>query len=663
MVSNSENEFNVQGYPKSIKGLQERVKNYSQKTAVRYTSVWNKLLKKYDQQENILVNPEKSIETVVTNIISEYSNNEFRDSTFRQYRASIIYRLCIILNEQQSEGGKKIISLPKIARIFESLKNVEAINADKKQPRRSSSSKAKYFPKDLYEHVQKTQNEAIGSKLGVMLKWFLEANIYIGLRPVEWLSLRLACDVESKCLCLVVDNGKNSNGRANGDFRIMDLLETDRDKLKRQLRVILGFKRLLDIELEKKARKFLADMSSETGKQYQLYISSKEPDQYLYETVGVLRETINGINAETKYVHGVQNSNDILIHNELTINGIKPMNGTETVDGINSEHGQTHGAKTQNQLNSVSDLDRQGRLTINGIETDDGKKIHGAPINTANGIKPVNGIETANGFNSDNGIETANGFNPDNGINTGDGIGGGRNTHLKSISQSKVISQSETISREFSFSQKSTAQLNSVDGENTGHSNEIHGAPNLSDFGLNTVGGNNSIDGNNNSDNGLNAVLLSAFNTAVVESYVDRWGTIQYAICQSYMDSLQSKLYRICNEFYKNKKIGLPEEIELNKMNATIYSTRHQAVANRKKAKWKLDEIAGWFGHASIDTASRHYGRAGRAWGELPQYRTSKYSVELVRIREAVLEQELTPMTDEELMNEVMPDQYLDDLI
>lgn len=412
MVSNSENEFNVQGYPKSIKGLQERVKNYSQRTVVRYTSVWNKLLKKYDQQENILVNPEKSIEIVVTNIISEYSNNEFRDSTFRQYRASIIYRLCIILNEQQSEGGKKIISLPKIARIFESLKNVEAINADKKQPRRSSSSKAKYFPKDLYEHVQKTQNEAIGSKLGVMLKWFLEANIYIGLRPVEWLSLRLACDVESKCLCLVVDNGKNSNGRANGDFRVMDLLETDREKLKRQLRVILGFKRLLDIELEKKARKFLADMSRETGRQYQLYISSKEPDQYLYEAVGVSRETINGINAENKYIHGVQNSNDILIRNESTINGIKSVNGIgDTANGNNSEHGQIHGVKTQNQLNSGNGLDRQDRLANNGIETDNGK-IHGAPT------------ITANGFNSDNGIETDDGFNPDNGINTGDGIGG-----------------------------------------------------------------------------------------------------------------------------------------------------------------------------------------------------------------------------------------------
>ena len=99
------------------------------------------------------------------------------------------------------------------------------------------------------------------------------------------------------------------------------------------------------------------------------------------------------------------------------------------------------------------------------------------------------------------------------------------------------------------------------------------------------------------------------------------------------MDSLQSKLYRICNEFYKNKKLGLVEEIEVNKANATIYSTRHQAVANRKKAKWKLDEIAAWFGHASIETASRHYGRAGRAWGEGGQHAVVQQGARIVQLQ------------------------------
>ena len=256
MTVNSEYDIKAQAYPKSIKGLVERAQNYSNRTALRYTNVWNKLLNKYGEKDNIVNNPEAAINNVVNNLIAEYSNNEYRDSTFRQYRAAVIYRLSVILLEQ-GRTGNKILSLPKAARFFESLKNVERINTDQKQPKRSSSSKLKYFPKDLYEHVGKTQNEVIGSKLGVMLKCFLEANMLLGLRPVEWLSLRLACDVEKKCLCLVVDNGKHSNGRANGEIRILDLLEDDREKLKSQLRIILGFKKLLDKELENKARKIL----------------------------------------------------------------------------------------------------------------------------------------------------------------------------------------------------------------------------------------------------------------------------------------------------------------------------------------------------------------------------------------------------------------------
>ena len=254
MTVNSEYDIKAQAYPKSIKGLVERAQNYSNRTALRYTNVWNKLLIKYGEKDNIVNNPEAAMNNVVNNLIAEYSNNEYRDSTFRQYRAAVIYRLSVILLDQ-GRTGNKILSLPKAARFFESLKNVERINTDQKQPKRSSSSKLKYFPRDLYEHVGKTQNEVIGSKLGVMLKCFLEANMLLGLRPVEWLSLRLACDVEKKCLCLVVDNGKHSNGRANGEIRILDLLEDDREKLKSQLRIILGFKKLLDKELENKARK------------------------------------------------------------------------------------------------------------------------------------------------------------------------------------------------------------------------------------------------------------------------------------------------------------------------------------------------------------------------------------------------------------------------
>lgn len=645
MTVNSEYDVKAQAYPKSIKGLVERAQNYSNRTALRYTNVWNKLLIKYGEKDNIVNKPEAAINNVVNNLIAEYSNNEYRDSTFRQYRAAVIYRLSVILLEQ-GRTGNKILSLPKAARFFESLKNVERINTDQKQPKRSSSSKLKYFPKDLYEHVGKTQNEVIGSKLGVMLKCFLEANMLLGLRPVEWLSLRLACDVEKKCLCLVVDNGKHSNGRANGEIRILDLLEDDREKLKSQLRIILGFKKLLDKELENKARKILSQLSADTGEQYKLYISSREPDEFLYEYYGVNSQRatinedpnngdpINGIKTKDG-IHGLGAHGDIL--NRSSDNG-ETINGINTGDGIAGDAAR-HGAQNRTigdaAINSARRSDLHG-VTANGTDT-------------INGINPVDGSNTESGRKShgEDGLgDTDNGINPDNGKNPVDG----------SIGQVDSQQSDKTFSRLETFSQSKTFSQNEI------ISPEVKQLDTAHDDSVNTVSGENTVDGMD-SENGNNAVLFKALNTAVIESYVDKHGAIQYALCQAYMDSLQSKLYRICNEFYKNKKLGLVEEIEANKANATIYSTRHQAVANRKKAKWKLDEIAAWFGHASIETASRHYGRAGRAWGELPYYRPSRSSIELVRVREAVMEQSKTPMSDQELINQVVSEDYLDGLL
>ena len=82
MKAGSELEFNAKKYPKSIKGLETRVFDYSEKTIIRYTNVWKKLLKQYGLEDQVLVNPEYTLETVVNNLISEYGNNELRNSTF-----------------------------------------------------------------------------------------------------------------------------------------------------------------------------------------------------------------------------------------------------------------------------------------------------------------------------------------------------------------------------------------------------------------------------------------------------------------------------------------------------------------------------------------------------------------------------------------------------
>lgn len=47
----------------------------------------------------------------------------------------------------------------------------------------------------------------------------------------------------------------------------------------------------------------------------------------------------------------------------------------------------------------------------------------------------------------------------------------------------------------------------------------------------------------------------------------------------------------------------------------TIYSTRHQAVANAKEAGLSAVAIAAMFGHSSVITANRHYGKAASGTG------------------------------------------------
>lgn len=49
----------------------------------------------------------------------------------------------------------------------------------------------------------------------------------------------------------------------------------------------------------------------------------------------------------------------------------------------------------------------------------------------------------------------------------------------------------------------------------------------------------------------------------------------------------------------------------------TIYSARHQFIANAKAAGFGRKEIAGMVGHGSEDTASKHYAREAAAWGEV----------------------------------------------
>lgn len=55
-------------------------------------------------------------------------------------------------------------------------------------------------------------------------------------------------------------------------------------------------------------------------------------------------------------------------------------------------------------------------------------------------------------------------------------------------------------------------------------------------------------------------------------------------------------------------------DVLLDQKRVTLYSTRHQCIANAKASKVNIFEIAAFFGHSSTDTSSRHYGKAWSGW-------------------------------------------------
>lgn len=64
----------------------------------------------------------------------------------------------------------------------------------------------------------------------------------------------------------------------------------------------------------------------------------------------------------------------------------------------------------------------------------------------------------------------------------------------------------------------------------------------------------------------------------------------------------------------------------------TLYSTRHQVVANAKNSGLSLREVAAFFGHSSLMTSKRHYGRKSSGSGIL-RFRPSEASIQAVPMK------------------------------
>ena len=195
------------------------------RTVIQYDERWNSFLKKHTGK--LLA---ESLPLIVQEIIDQLESNTIKHSTFRLYRACICYGLGATylkvesenIDENELEEG---LSLQVLSNLYKKLITYRSgTSKPKSQPVRTSAHKKKSFPKDFYNFLKSFCENANKNSRAYELFAFVEANLVVGLRPIEWLNARIAYDIHDKVMVLIVKNAKNSYGRANGVERTLRLV-------------------------------------------------------------------------------------------------------------------------------------------------------------------------------------------------------------------------------------------------------------------------------------------------------------------------------------------------------------------------------------------------------------------------------------------------------
>lgn len=150
-------------------------------------------------------------------------------NSFRLYKASILYYLYDHLNTKQSiEAADYLV-------------NFDSGNSYKKS-NKTSSKKSKKIRKDDLEILIQYLNQE-NNKWDSYIKTWILSGILCGLRPIEWQDAELSLHTSGQYI-LKIKNAKNTNGRANGDYRtlLLDRLsENEISIIKQQLYNIKSF--------------------------------------------------------------------------------------------------------------------------------------------------------------------------------------------------------------------------------------------------------------------------------------------------------------------------------------------------------------------------------------------------------------------------------------
>lgn len=198
----------------------------SQDTSEKYKQRTISLLKKAKKEFDIPSYQSVELKQFVGWLISNKNNMAY--NTWKQYRAAVTgYFEDIKTSDLGITDGEK-------TEILDLLSNSSQDYLIKKT-KKTSNKKMKKFPiKDFMAilDVLEGLNEKVyvSSNFVNYLKFWLNAGIITGLRPVEWGTSEYI-DVKGKEK-LIVKNAKNSNGRAHGETRTIHLNNLTEDEKK-----------------------------------------------------------------------------------------------------------------------------------------------------------------------------------------------------------------------------------------------------------------------------------------------------------------------------------------------------------------------------------------------------------------------------------------------
>lgn len=230
------------------------------RTVIQYNSRWNHLLQR--QNEEYLAD---RISGAVRKAIEDAKQHVIKPSTYRAYKAAICYGLAETYLQLEKEYIEDVelengLNVQLLSSLYKEI-NAEKISfADTHEYKdKTSAKKKKSFPKPFYDYLEQLSNDLAhkNTKRFSLMLSFVHANLIVGLRPIEWLNVRLCTSIKDKCMVLLVENAKNSNGRANGDVREISLHQASQD----QERKILSFFVLFQDKLSHLVKQFLVDQS------------------------------------------------------------------------------------------------------------------------------------------------------------------------------------------------------------------------------------------------------------------------------------------------------------------------------------------------------------------------------------------------------------------